>query len=124
LSPEIGSNKYYEFVSALGFVNSDLHKTVGKLFTSFYVPDWDATQAKAAATAKIQQFVKLYLDDGKKAFVGDALSVADIYAYIVLTWTPLFGLERGAAADAYVAAIAADPRIVAAHAAMNALVKK
>ena len=55
--------------------------------------------------------------DGKKFLVGTNLTVADLYTYIVLSWTPYTGLDLATypSIKAYFEGIKALPQVVAGH---------
>ena len=124
LAPKEGSIERYKYLSALSFVATELHKGVGGLFNPKLSEEGKAAQ-KAVAAAKIDTLVKDFLGGGKKHFVyGDKLSAADIYAYIVLSWTGYVGVPLTEAAKAYFESIGALEGVKKAHAAMNAAAGK
>ncbi len=121
LAPKEGSKERYQYLNALGFVTSELHKSVGALFNPA-MPAEAREPAKAYAGKKIEQFVSAMLDGGKKRYlVGDTMSAADIYAYIVLSWTAFLKIPMPAEAQAYFDNIKAHEGVQKAHAAMAAL---
>jgi glutathione S-transferase len=102
----------YKLLTALGFVNSELHTGVGSLFN----PANQTEQGKANATAKINKFVTHLLGGCQRKYVvGDSLTVVDIYAYIVLSWTAYLGLDLPEAASTYFEHIKSLPEIAAQH---------
>ena len=74
------------YLNALSFVATELHKGVGALF---YAQGEAKEAAKVVALKKIDLLVGLI--GNQKYFLGETLSAADIYAYIVLTWTGYLG---------------------------------
>jgi glutathione S-transferase len=113
LAPKEGTAARYQYLNHVGFVASELHKGVGALFN----PSLSAEAREAAkvmAGKKIDLLVKL-LDDGKKRYLdGVSLSAADLYAYIVLSWTGFLGIPMSAPAQAYADGIKADERVAKA----------
>jgi glutathione S-transferase len=91
LLPAWGTTARYEVIAALSYVGTEYHASIGGLFNP-------------AATAEIKEYLhaklatKLaYLNDkylnGKRYLTGDNLSVADIYLYICLSWSPYVGVD-------------------------------
>jgi glutathione S-transferase len=120
LAPKEGTPERYAYLNHVGFVATELHKGVGALFNSKLTEE-AKTAAKANARKKIDYLVTL-LDGGKKPFLnGKTLSAADLYAYIVLSWTGFLGLELPAAAQTYFDGIKANEAVQAGHAAIAAL---
>jgi glutathione S-transferase len=117
LAPREGTPERYEFLNHLAFVATELHKGVGALFNPGLSPEG----AKANALKKIDHLVGL-LDGGKKSFLnGKSLSAADLYAYIVLSWSGYLGITLPAAAQAYFDGIKANEAVQKGHAAIAAL---
>ncbi len=120
LAPKEGTPERYEFLNHLAFVATELHKGVGALFNPKLSPE-AREGAKANALKKIEQLVGL-LDDGKKSFLnGKTLSAADLYAYIVLSWTGHLGIPLSEKAQAYFDGIKANESVKKGHAAIAAL---
>lgn len=121
LVPREGTPARYQYLNDLGFVATELHKGVGALFNSALSPE-ARESAKANAVKKIEQLMML-LDGGKRSFLnGRSLSAADIYAYIVLSWSGFLGITLSAPAQAYFDGLAAHEGIKRAHAALHAAV--
>ena len=59
--------------------------------------------------------------DGNRFLNGVSLSAADIYAYVVLSWTGYMELKLPAAAQTYFDALKANEHIQKAHAALAGL---
>lgn len=119
LAPKEGTPERYQYLNHLGFVASELHKGVGALFNPGLSPE-AREGAKGMATKKIDQLVSL-LDGGKKQFLnGTSLSAADVYAYIVLSWTGYLGIPLSAEAQAYFDGIKAHEGVQKGHAAIQA----
>lgn len=118
LAPKQGTPERYQFLNRLSFVATELHKSVGALFNPS-LDDGARASAKTGAVKKIEQFVALYLDGGKKRFLnGTSLSAADIYAYIVLSWTFYLKIPLSSEAQTYFNQIKAIDGVQNAHAAM------
>jgi len=120
LAPKDGTPERYEYLNHLAFVATELHKGVGALFNPGLSPE-AREGAKGNALKKIDQLVGL-LDGGKKSFLnGKSLSAADLYAYIVLSWTGYLKIELSPAAQTYFDGIKANEGVQKAHAAIAAL---
>ncbi len=121
LAPKEGTPERYQYLNQIGFVATELHKGVGALFNSSLSPE-AREAAKANAVKKIDQLVNCLLDGGKKSFLnGKTLSVADLYAYIVLSWSGFVGIPLSAQAQAYFDGIKANEAVQKGHAAIAAL---
>lgn len=119
LAPKEGSAERYAYLNDLAFVATELHPAYGALFN----PKLSA-EAREAAMAnvlrRVDKFVTL-IDGGKKPFLnGKSLSAADLYAFIVLGWSGFLKVTLPPAAQGYVDALKADPRIQKAQEAMTA----
>ena len=120
LAPKEGTPERYEYLNHLAFVATELHKGVGALFNPGLSPEAREV-AKGNALKNIDQLVGL-LDGGKKSFFnGKTLSAADLYAYIVLSWTGYLGIQLSSEAQAYFDGIKANEGVQKGHAAMSAL---
>lgn len=119
LAPKEGTPERYQYLNHVGFVATELHKGVGALFNPGLSPEAREAQ-KGIAGKKIDQLVAL-LDGGKKSFLnGKSLSAADLYAYIVLSWTGYLGITLSAEAQKYFDGIKANEAVQKAHAAITA----
>ena len=101
LTPAEGTPERYQYLNHVGFVATELHKGVGALFVSSLSPE-AREAAKAGATKKIGLLLDGLLDGGKKRFLnGKTLSAADVYAYVVLSWSGFLGVPLTPEAQAY-----------------------
>lgn len=121
LAPAEGSVARYVFLNKLGFVNSELHTGVGKLFSPHLSEEQKAGAVKFAM-AKIATFTEKTLGKGNAFVMGDKPTAADIYAYIVLSWCTFLGVPIAENADAvaFVERVRAYPGVKEAHDKMNA----
>lgn len=88
LTPERGERAYYEMLSWIAFVSSELHKGFSPLFGS---PSEDE---KTRIIERLQKRLA-YVDSallGKDYLLGDAFSIADAYLYTIARWAPNFGI--------------------------------
>lgn len=110
LLPAAGSFERYRALEWLNFVATELHKGFGPLWK-------DTTPAEYREIAKevlAQRFS--YLDPilaDRTYLLGDRFSAPDAYAFAVLSWARLFGIDlaRWPNVAAYVARIAERPRV-------------
>jgi glutathione S-transferase len=110
LAPPNGTVERYRVQSALGFINSELHKTIGSLFNGALSDD---------EKAKIEEKIDLRLTQlttqmaGRHWIANDIYSVADIYLFVVLRWLGHFHIDLGRwpLLAAHQAAVAARPAV-------------
>lgn len=118
LAPANGTTARYVLQNTLSFLGTELHASFGPLFG----PGTD--EAKEAQRAKVA--TKLNLLEGilgdKLFLTGATPTIADYYAYIILSWSGYVGvdLKPFEKLNAFSARIAAMPKVIEAHAAMNA----
>ena len=90
LLPKAGTMARYRVMESLNFVASELHKGIGGLFNPG-MPD----AGKATIKERVMKRVG-YLDSvlKKNKFVtGKSYSVADAYAFVVLNWCGMVGID-------------------------------
>lgn len=81
----------------LSFCNADLHPA----FAGAFAPEsWAGSDQAIQAIVKQQAYAKILrllaqANDqlGKQPFLGDALSIADVYLYVELRWCKVLGLD-------------------------------
>ncbi len=113
LAPTNGTMDRYRLQSWLGFINSELHKGFGALFTPGTPDDY-----KAIAIANLGK----RFDTVEKRLanhdylLGSHFSVADAYLFVVCSWTGYVGidLKKWPALAAYSARIGSRPAVIAA----------
>lgn len=90
IAPANGSWERYKLQSALTFVNSEIHKTLGAFFNP-KLPD----ETRQQLTAKFQGLMAK-LDqqlDGQQYLANNQYSVADMYLFTVLNWLRYFKMD-------------------------------
>jgi glutathione S-transferase len=90
LAPPAGTLARYRMQEWLGYFNSEVHKGYGPFFTPGASDE--AKQAAAASLAKKFDYVEKTLGDGPY-LLGEQYSVADAYAFVVLGWTRMVGID-------------------------------
>jgi glutathione S-transferase len=75
---------------ALGFLGSELHKSFGPFFAN---PQGEAREAAMKKLESRLDHVERYLGDGREHWLGGDFSVADAYAFVVLSWGSHFGVS-------------------------------
>jgi len=90
IAPANGTSARYLVQNALNYVASEVHPSIGGLFA----PNSDEVKAaiKIKAATKLS-FLEKNLIPGAKFLVGDRISIADYYLWIVLTWTAYVGID-------------------------------
>ena len=114
LAPVNGSFERYQLQEWLAFINGEIHKQFGRLFA----PDV-SSEVREATVAMLGKRLGLVADTLAKQpyLLGDAYSVADIYLYVVLSWSPVVKIDLSAwpVIEAYLAKIGARPAVRAAR---------
>jgi len=84
LAPANGTMERYQLQSWLGYINSELHKSFGPLFTP-----GSSEEAKTGAKQRIESCLKYIAGqlEGRNYLMGDQFTVADCYLFTVLRWT-------------------------------------
>lgn len=80
----------------LAFLNADVHKAFSPLFhaPAYAQEEPVKSQAEAASRATIMRLLaQAEAQLGKQAYLGDAVSVADIYLYVILRWSKKLQLD-------------------------------
>jgi len=112
-APMNGSIERYRVQAALGFINSELHKTIGGLFNPALVED-----ARPGIIEKIHQRLDQLQEQmaGKDYIANNTFSLADGYLFVVLGWLKHVKLDIGQwpGLQAFTARIAARPAVQAA----------
>ncbi|HUY62373.1 MAG TPA: glutathione transferase GstA [Candidatus Paceibacterota bacterium] len=89
LMPERGAKAYYEMLSWITFVSTELHKGFGPLFN----PNLLEGQKTAAIDRLKKRYA--YVDAslaGKDYLLGRDFSIADAYCYTIMRWSPRAGI--------------------------------
>ena len=110
LAPKNGSAERYQLQEWLNFITSELHKGFSPLFKP-NTPDEYKRISRENLGSRIEWLDKQL--DGKDYLMGKTFSVADAYAFTVLSWTkPLqFDLSRWPNVTAYLARVGARPKV-------------
>ena len=83
LAPPNGTLERYQLQSALGFVNSEIHKTASGLFK----PNLSDAERNEVVEKLDTRFKQLAVwRNGKDWIAGDEYSVADAYLFVVTRW--------------------------------------
>ena len=106
----------YRLQEWLNFITSELHKSFSPLFDANAPDEWKTTVK--ARLAKRFDWLSQQLE-AKDYLMGKTFTVADGYLFTVLNWTKWVGIDlaRGPVLSAYVARVAARPKV---HEAMKA----
>jgi len=110
LAPKNGSAERYQLQEWLNFITSELHKGFSPLFKP-NTPDEYKRISRENLSNRIEWLDKQLR--GKDYLMGKTFSVADAYAFTVLSWSkPLqFDLSRWANVTAYLARVGARPKV-------------
>ena len=110
LIPAAGSIDRYRVQEWLNFIGTELHKNFGPLLNKA-TPDAVKEPAKANITKRLT-----YLNGqlaGKQYLMGANFTVADAYAFTIISWTNFVGIDLKAYPNvaAYMARVAARPKV-------------
>lgn len=110
LVPAAHSIEHYQLLERLNFISTEIHKGFGPLFNPASSAD-----AKSMAITQLEKRFGHAADllEGQDYLVGQHYSVADIYLFVMLTWTDKMGIDlaRWPALQAFKARIAARPAV-------------
>ena len=85
LAPAAGSRERVHLQAHLNYIATEVHKAFSPLFNP-NSSDAEKAAAKTRVAEKLDMVEKI-LSDGRSYLVGNALSVADIYLFVVVNWT-------------------------------------
>lgn len=88
LLPERGTKAYYEALSWITFISTELHKAFSPLFGA---PGEDEKSRVIERLKKRYTYVDGALA-GKEYLLGKEFSIADAYLYTILRWSPVAGI--------------------------------
>lgn len=114
LLPAVGDFQRYRVLEWLSFVSTELHKSFGPLFNP-KVPEADKKEIFIPNLKNKFAFVDRALE--KNQYIsGDHFTIADSYCFVMLTWTPHFGIDIQALTNLtrYFEMLKARPSIMAA----------
>eukprot|EP01124_Arcella_intermedia_P022737 TRINITY_DN3448_c0_g1_i1.p1 TRINITY_DN3448_c0_g1~~TRINITY_DN3448_c0_g1_i1.p1 ORF type:complete len:249 (+),score=40.95 TRINITY_DN3448_c0_g1_i1:22-747(+) len=118
VAAENGSVERYKIQNALNYIASEVHPSIGGLFTPG-ISEEVQNFLKARAAKKLDYLEKTLIGD-KEFLVGEKFSIADSYLYIVLSWSGYVGVDISGytRVQAYYDRIASLPKVKEAHARM------
>jgi glutathione S-transferase len=119
LIPPAGTMERYRVQELLNFIGSELHKGAVPLFRMMTDVVSDSYREFSAKVLDGKLAVLNRQLEGKTYLTGDAFTVADAYAYTVLSWMPRIGFDLSPFPNlvAFAERVAARPAVQAAHAA-------
>ncbi|ANC92264.1 glutathione transferase GstA [Azospirillum humicireducens] len=119
LIPAAGTIERYRVQELLNFIGSELHKGVVPLFPMLKEVVSDNYREFAGKVLGGKLAVLNTQLEGKAYLTGDTFTVADAYAYTVLSWLPRIGFDLSPLPNlvAFAERVAARPAVQAAHAA-------
>jgi glutathione S-transferase len=92
LAPAAGTLERYRLIEWLAYINSEVHKSFGPLFS----PDVSEDVKKFARNSVTKRVDWLEKALGSKTFLmGEQFTVADAYLYVVLGWSSHVGFDLG-----------------------------
>jgi len=113
--PESGTPAWFEMINNLAYVNSTIHAGFGQIYNA--QTEEDKVRARAKLTEQLGWMIKFGTKGGK--FLGSQFTVADIYAYICLSWASWMGLTLDEPVEAYFKGIQAIDGVGSVYQAIN-----
>ncbi len=89
LAVEPTSPDYLQFLEKLLFITTELHKSIGGLFAP--LPEEAKAMMRTRIAARLSYFNTTLA--GKEYIHADRFTVADAYAFNVLNWAPMVGID-------------------------------
>jgi glutathione S-transferase len=110
LAPAAGTIERYRLQEMLGYINSELHKTFGALFSPTTTPE--ARKEREAYLGKRYALIESRLANQKYLF-GDQFTAADAYLFTVTNWANYVKYDLSAFPNllAFQARVAERPRV-------------
>jgi glutathione S-transferase len=110
LTPAFGTMERYRLMEWLTFISSELHKGFGPLWNP--QASEDARQAAKDRLASRFAWVDQQLA-GKDYLTGDRFTAADAYAFTILNWAGMHGIDLSAHKNiaSFMARVAARPKV-------------
>jgi len=91
VGPMPGTSDRYKMINCLGFINSELHQSIGGLFNPAHTNETKAFFNKL--NEKRLQYCEQTMLKDKQWVCGNSFTVADAYLYTVLSWCPSVGIN-------------------------------
>jgi glutathione S-transferase len=118
LAAPYGEVDRYLLMQSLNYTTSEVHPLLGGLFNPEHTEETRAFYHKLLG--RKLKFMEENLVRGRQYLVGDSLTVADLYLYLVLTWAPMnkVDLEPYPNVLAWFNGIKTNPRVQSDHTQM------
>jgi glutathione S-transferase len=91
LAPAAGTIERARLTAHLNFISAELHKAFGPLFNPALAAD--AREAALANVGRKLDIAEKSLTDGRSYLTGESFTVADVYLFVVLSWTGHLGID-------------------------------
>ena len=116
LAPANGTFERYQLMETLNYLTAEVHKSFGPLFNPGSSDE--AKEGARTALAKRFAYVEALLQKSPW-LMGEQFSVADVYLFVLLSWTGHVGIDLGPwpAAQAFMKKMGERPAVQAAMAA-------
>ena len=101
----------YRAIEAVAFMSTELHGN----FKPMFFPDATPAEKDKARQSLARRFGTIAAQLGDRDFlVGDTMTIADAYLYVMLTWARMFEIETAAPLERYLARMTAHPSVATA----------
>jgi glutathione S-transferase len=119
LAPRNGEEDRYLVQQSLNHTASEIHTAIGSLLNPDHTDETRAFQAKLIE--RRLTYLENHVVKGRQFVVGNSLTIADLYLYIVLTWAPYVKVELSPypSIQAYFEGIKNHPGVLSGHAQIS-----
>ncbi|HEX8570103.1 MAG TPA: glutathione transferase GstA [Caulobacteraceae bacterium] len=110
LLPPAGSSERWRLLELVNFIATEVHKGFGPLWNPAVTPE--VREATVQTLGKRFDFLQTQLGD-KPYLTGERFTIADAYAFAILSWTRVHKIDLGpwAGLQAYLQRVAARPAV-------------
>lgn len=91
LFPNPNDDNYYQALQMLSFVSTEIHKGFGGLFHAYRFNDEGIKGIHAQLQSRLAYLNTIF--EKQKFLLGDTLSIADIYLFNILRWSPAIKVD-------------------------------
>ncbi len=125
LAPANGTLERVRLQELLNFLSSELHKAFGPFFSGRDLSRSERAEAERNVGRRVR-YIEQRLSDGNSFLLGDDFTVADAYAFVVLNWANVVGIDLTSwpQTQAYLERIKVRPSVIRAMTSEGLLPKE
>ena len=115
LAPANGTLERVRLQELLNFLSSELHKAFGPFFSGSDLLPSERSEAERNVGRRVR-YIEQRLSNGNSFLLGDDFTVADAYAFVVLNWANVVGIDLSSwpQTQAYLERIKVRPSVIRA----------